>query len=168
MAWRSTSLVAVALMGACRSAPGPKDDTGGGGAETPSECTHAAPPEIEDLSVEEGEPTADGPTLLVRLSGTDADGDLQEYEVDLWFDEVVNGAVEQGEANHIAPGPVSLEAGPCGAPEISSEIEIVLLGDDVLAYDTPMEFAAVLTDGAGLSSDPAITTAQTPEPLSGR
>ncbi len=164
MAWRFISLAAVVLAGACQAAPESKEDTG---SSAPAECTPGSRPRITDFSVERGVAVAEGPTLLVELSATDADGDLWTYQVDLWFDGVVDGAVDRGEDNHIAPALVTLDAGPCGAPDITSEIEIVLLGDEVLDYDTLYEFMAVLTDDAGLESPPAVTTVRTPVALEG-
>jgi hypothetical protein len=160
MAKRFTFAAALSLAGACSSTAGTKADSWQDSGV--AVCTPGTRPEIDGLSIEEGEGTPDGPSMLVKITGSDADGDLHRYEIDLWFDGTLDGSVETGTENHIAPGPVSLDVVACGASAISSEIEIILLGGDVLAFDTLYEFAVVLRDAEGLSSAPAITTAQTP------
>lgn len=157
---RFTFAVALSLAGACRAAPEDKGDTGADSGSV--SCVPGTAPEIDGFSIDEGTSTAEGPSLLVELTASDSDGDLHSYQVDLWFDEQVDGSVDEGSDNHITPGPVALDVAACAAPAIASEVNIVLLGEDVLAYDTLYEFAAVVTDAAGLSSAPAITTAQTP------
>ena len=159
MTWRYTSLVAVALLGACGPTPDSKEDSGMVAVE---ECTTGTPPEITEFTIEDGERTDEGPSLFVELSATDVDGDLTSYQITLWFDSTVDGSVVQGDDNRIDVSPVSLTDAPCAAPEIRSEINIVLLGDDVLAYDSLYEFAGVIVDDSGTESAPAITTAKTP------
>jgi hypothetical protein len=149
----------LGLVGACAAAPEKDGDTGSVSVAT--DCVPETAPQIDGLSIEavEGDP----PSLWVELSASDEDGDLSPFEVHLWFDQVVDGDVEQGEDNLISPGPVQLDVADCGATAITSEIEIVMLGEDVLEYQTLYEFAVVITDGAGLASPVAITTAQTPQ-----
>jgi hypothetical protein len=160
MARRFTFAAALGLAGACSSTSEKEADSGW--ESDLAECTPGTRPEIDGLSIEEGPGTSDGPSLLVKITGSDADGDLHSYEIDLWFDDTVDGSVEVWTDNRIAPGPVNLDVVECGASAITSEIEIILLGGDVLAFDSLYEFAAVLRDAEGLSSAPAITTAQTP------
>jgi len=166
MAWRWLIPASMALLGACRSAPDPKGDSG---TDTPaSPCQPGTAPEITDFAVNQGDPVAKGPTLLVTLNATDLDGDLQEYSVELWFDQTIDDKVAQAPEQHIEASPVHLNVIACGAPSISYEMQITLLGNQVLAFDTLYEFAAVLTDAAGLASTPVLTTAQTPKALDER
>ena len=160
MAMRFTIGAAMSLAGGCQTAPADKVDTGtSSGHEA---CVPGTPPSIDSMGVTQGQGTDDGPSILVQLQASDEDGDLHDYQVQIWFDDEVDGAVDRTSYNRMTPGPVSLDVLACGAPAISSEVEIVLLGEGVLNFDTVYEFAAVITDASGLDSAPALSSGKTP------
>ena len=159
MVRRYTIAAALSLAGACRATPADKADTG---ETVATECVPDSAPTIDGISIGQNESEQGEPSLLVQIQASDADGDLNRYEVGLWFDDEVDGAVDRTSYNHIGPGPVDLGVPDCSAPAISSEVEIVLLGDGVLAFDTVYEFVAVITDAQGLDSAPALTSGKTP------
>ena len=160
MARRFTIGAAMSLAGACQTTPADKVDTATiSGQEA---CVPGTPPSIDSMGVTEGQGTDDGPSILVQLQASDEDGDLHDYQLQIWFDDELDGAVDRTSYNRLTPGPVSLDVIECSAPAISSEVEIVLLGEGLLDFDTMYEFAAVITDASGLDSAPALSSGKTP------
>ncbi len=98
-----TYVAALSLVGACRPAPADKVDTGKEHELPLGDCTAGTPPEIDGIVIEEGDGTAEGPSLLVALTASDEDADLHSYQIELWFDDEIDGFVDQGTQNHIAP-----------------------------------------------------------------
>ena len=151
---------AMSLAGACQTTPADKVDTAV--TSQHAACVPGTPPSIDAMGVLQGQGTDDGPSILIQLQASDEDGDLHDYQVDIWFDDELDEAVDRTSYNRITPGPVSLDVVACSAPTISSEVEIVLLGGGVLNFDTVYEFAAVVTDASGLESAPALSSGKTP------
>jgi len=143
-------------------------DTAG---DTAGECGGAAP-EIGSLNITNGglydfstvidcADTEDCvyPAANVTLNVTDDDGDLHQYIIDIWFDEVVDGDVDTSSGGFELLGS---KGEPC---EVSAESfgNLLAVGTGPLPYDTEMEFAAQITDADGLVSNIAVASGFTPK-----
>lgn len=110
-------------------------------------CGDSAPV-IEALLVEEGDPFVIGgeevPGMFVNVTVSDADGDLHWFEMRLWWDDVIDGAVEPGPGYYEAYGPrgdldcdvqrtqVPFRIAVNGQPPANRDIEVgVIVYDDM-------------------------------------
>lgn len=148
----------------------PLPATGELGDDTAMSC-EGAPPEIVSFSIENGGlhdfsdllDCATGedctwPAVDLVIRATDADADLDQYVIEIWYDGIVDGAVSDSAA------PIDLIGAAGDACEVGDETWHTLLavGTGGLETETEYEFAAVITDAAGLSSDAAIASGYTP------
>jgi hypothetical protein len=142
----------------------PKGNDSGASAST--QTCDGTRPRIEALAIADGGMVNHNgtqvPSLLFSFRGIDPDGDLNRYTVDIWFDALIDGTVEHRDTHHIVPDPVALDAPNCEVVQMSTSIQISILGTDVLDLDTEYEWATRLTDAHGLHSPPVVLTATTP------
>lgn len=97
------------------------------------------------------------PSAEVSLDVTDNDGDIHQYIIDIWFDDVVDGAVD-------TTGGFQLLGSKGEACEVTADLfsNLLAVGTGPLPYNTELEFAAQITDAEGLTSNIAIGSGFTP------
>lgn len=169
-------MIALALLLAC----GTKDDTAdtdsatvdtdtavdtatdtGDSADTDVPSCGGAAPVIDGILVENaGLQDLDGegesPTVLLTIAMSDEDNDLQPFQVDLWWDDVVDGVVDPASAELLRFEPYTLDGyAPCDVAAVNFGVNLEVDGG---RYDfgATYEFAAVVTDAAGLASQPGV------------
>ena len=144
------------------SAPPPIQITDG----TPEECTGSAPV-ITDLSCENTgiqdhfetlEPTV---TMAIRVKAEDEDGDLHQYGLEIFYDDVVDDAIDTSVVQ-FNPLSGSLDTTECGATAANVGTTMYLTGGDP-AYNTVYEWGVIVTDAHGLSSELVTTACVTPQ-----
>jgi hypothetical protein len=146
------------------TAAGDTADTGG-----LADC-HGTPPVVEDLTVEEGDPREDDgttiPTLKFTVAFTDVDGDVNEVQLKLWADTVVDGAADTSVKPVSDVGPVTMAKDGTPVPDCEGDLGSVVFSLGItgrgVAFDTTYEFAMVVVDAGGLSSDPKFVVTTTP------
>jgi len=99
------------------------------------------------------------PSVEVTLDVTDVDGDLHQYIIDIWFDDVVDGSVDTSSGGFQLLG--SSRGDPC---QVTAESfgNLLAVGTGPLPFNTEIEFAAQITDAEGLTSDIAVASGFTP------
>lgn len=156
-----------------------KEDSGGNGSLGASadtgDCRGTAPT-IEYFKVSEGDPvTPEGsdvpqPTILFMIEYEDEDGDAHVISLDMWFDDVVDGAVDMtgdaqtGFANSALQDADGNTVDECAGDGGTVEFSAGVTGTD-FAYSKEYEFAAVLYDNADMASEVAIAVGTTPAEL---
>ena len=136
----------------------PPDDT-----DAPTGDCGLAAPEMTGLSVENGGlyDFGSGPeaSLLFVVEASDADGDLHDMAIDVWYDEEVDGLVDtSGTAPIIAMVSISSEA--CEVPSVTVHLSSGI--GHSIPYGTEMDFAVAVVDAEGHLSDALVATAVTP------
>ena len=143
----------------------PPLDTRPQDSDTGDSCPGGTPPVIESLTtanagITECEAGQAYPQLDVTVDVTDADYDLESYHYNVWYDDAVDGSVEQGDNGLEVLGTLSSD-GPCTASGGAITMQICLLGGGV-EYDTLYEWGAIVTDSNGFASEMAFTSGCTP------
>lgn len=171
MAARSELLFLSALLGvslaACgeekveESAPPVETET----QETADDCVGGTPPvivsmELENTGVQRFE-NDEYPTITVWVEAEDEDWDLASYKLSVYYDDVVDGTVEQSSENGFSNSGTLSDDGDCTAPGGTVGIQIGISGAGI-EYDTLTEFGAVVTDGNGLTSELGTVSGYTP------
>lgn len=140
------------------SAPALLDDSGG------ITCT-GTPPVLDAVIVEDGgQITIDAGTfdsLLVAGQATDADKDLYIVDMDVWFDDIVDGTVDtSGDALSTEPYRL-IDYEPCEAPSAQYGLKLPVNGS-LLVSGTTYEFAVIFYDSIALASEIGIGTGTAP------
>ena len=137
-----------------------QDDSGS------ADCSGTAPV-INELTVAAGDPiTTDGgtfPSLVVQAEIEDADRDLYTVSMDLWYDTVVDGAVDSS-GDPLTASPYEVDEDPCETSLTSYGLQIGVDGTN-FDYETAYEFLAVVYDAHGDASAPVVADGVTPGPL---
>ena len=137
--------------------PGPdlsSDDTG--------EACSGTPPVADRFTIGNGGlaefEAVNWPTVSLRLEATDDDGDLDLAYMEFWWDEVVDGTVDTG----VNPQNryFTLEQDSCTTKSV--DLNLLLQVGTQLAYNTTYEFAAQVSDYAGLTSNLLVASGSTP------
>ncbi len=99
------------------------------------------------------------PTVSLRLEATDTDGDLDLAYMEFWWDEEVDDAVDTG----VNPQDryFTLESDSCSTKSV--DLNLLLQVGTQLAYNTTYEFAAQVTDYAGMTSNLLVASGSTPK-----
>ncbi|MDP2310454.1 MAG: hypothetical protein Q8P18_30835 [Pseudomonadota bacterium] len=102
----------------------------------------------------------DAPALKVAATGTDDDGDLHRMDLVVWWDDVVDGAVDtSGEGT--TSGIIAMDPDPCGT--FAATYALLFEVDGIrFDYATAYEFAAEVYDDAGLVSGQIVADGVTP------
>lgn len=130
------------------------------------ECSGTAPV-IEEVSCENSgiqphyETGEDTVTLTIRAETSDADGDLDFYTFELFYDEDVDGSIDTS-SSPFSPSSGAVDVDECEAGLVSLGTVLYLAGGDP-AFDTLYEWGVVVTDGAGLQSEVGIVECYTPK-----
>ncbi len=133
--------------------------------DTGSTCSGTAPV-ITSLSCENTglqphfetkEPTV---TMTIEVQISDDDGDLQSYQLDMWFDDDIDGSVDTSGVQ-FDPQVGTLDAPECGAENAQISSTLYLTGGTP-SYNTSYEWAVQVTDAAGIPSEVEIKTCVTP------
>ena len=168
---RMTGWVFGALIGAGCSGSGGKDSEGTAPPinqdDTGAVSCEGTAPVINELLVAAGDPiTTDGgtfPSIVVQAEIEDDDRDLHTVSMDLWYDTVVDGSVDQsGEA--IAASPYQVDEDPCETGLTTYGLQIGVDGVN-FEYDTAYEFLAVAYDAHQTASAAVVADGVTPGPL---
>lgn len=136
------------------------------GDDTATVTCEGTPPVVTEVTCENTglqphfETGADTPTLLIMANVTDADGDLDYYAIQLFYDDVVDGAVDTSSST-FSPSNGALGGDPCESPSANLGLTLYLTGGDP-AWDTEYEWGMVISDGASLESEPGIVVCCTP------
>jgi len=132
------------------------------GDDTDVACSGAAP--IADrLTIGNGGladfEAVEYPTVSLRLEATDEDGDLDLAYMEFWWDETVDGAVD----SELSPQDryFTLESDSCSTKSV--DLNLLLQVGTQLAYNTTYEFAAQVTDYAGMTSNLLVASGSTPK-----
>lgn len=133
--------------------------------DTVDYCPPGVPPVISEVLVENGGlADFDGetlPTVLVSAVVSDEDGDISSYKLDIWYDDTVDGSVEQGSTNTFQ-GLGTLKDGECTAPAGTVGLQVGLSPDATIAFNTLYEWGAIVTDDNLLSSEMVTGSGYTP------
>lgn len=173
--WRRAGLVSGLVSGLVAALAG----CDGGGKESGSEappinqgdsgsadCSGTAPV-IDALVVAPGDPiTTDGgtfPSIVVEAQISDEDRDLHTVSMDVWYDTVVDGAVDSSGAA-LTASPYEVDEDPCETGLTGYGLQIGVDGTN-FAYETAYEFVAVAYDAHGDASLPVVADGVTPGPL---
>ena len=134
----------------------PGSDTGG------ANCGGSEPVALE-LILGNGGPVefeaVEWPTILLRLLAEDEDGDLDLAVMEFWWDLEEDGTVDTGVAGNDRY--FTLESDECATESI--DLGLNLQVGTQLAYNTHYEFAARVTDRAGLKSNLVFAAGSTPK-----
>ena len=171
-------LLALPILLACACAPD-KDDSASNGSLGASvdttDCSGTAPT-IEYFKVSEGDPvTPEGsdvpqPTILFTIEYEDEDGDAHVISLDMWYDDVVDGAVDMtgdpqtGFANNALQDSDGNTVDECAGDGGTVQFSAGVTGTD-FAYLKEYEFAAVLYDNADMASEAELAVGTTPAEL---
>jgi hypothetical protein len=102
------------------------------------------------------------PTIGLAMSVDDDDGDLDILGMFIWFDDVVDGAVDQSaEPSFDAPAYLFENAEPCGKFSAMLTLKPAVTSG-TLQYSTRYEFAVVAEDHHAVRSTPYIVDGVTP------
>jgi|GEM_PF-3044120 len=145
------------------------DNTGGGteltgGGEGTPECGGVAPV-ITDIQcsnngLAEYEPGSELPTLLFSIFLEDEDADLSQVEVQLYYDDVIDGVVSTQEPSY----PASIEtidAEPCGRPSLTYNLVAFVSGVNP-RFNQNYEWGVVVRDAGDVASEQYILECITP------
>jgi hypothetical protein len=161
----------LALLLACS----PEDDTGTEKDSAPpldtsigTDCSGTSP-EIHDVSTGTDTITAEDGTEQATITFTieveDDDADLAPVTIDLFWDATVDGTVDTVEGD-AWPGEPYQDSSweECAVQSLTITSAYGVTGSP-LDGDTTYEFAVVVTDAAGLASEPYVLEATTPTEL---
>jgi len=130
------------------------------------ECEGIAP-EITDVSCENTglqphfETKEDTVTMAIWVSASDEDGDLHQYGLEIFFDEVVDDSVDTSESQ-FSPLTGTLDSPECGATAANVGTTMYLTGGTP-AYNTVYEWGVIVTDAHGMTSELATVACVTPQ-----
>ena len=139
--------------------------TDSGSGQTSEDC-QGSPPVVDDVwcvntgikpHYETGEDTA---TIRIWSAVSDVDGDLVQYSVQLFYDDVIDSTVDTS-VTQFNPVHGSVDYPPCQATTAELGLTLYLTGSDP-EYDTLYEWGVVVTDAYGLESDPLVDSCWTP------
>jgi len=133
--------------------------------ETADDCVGTTAPvitniELENTGIQRYE-NDDWPTLTVWVDVEDDDWDLATYALAVYYDDVVDGAVEATSSNGYGSTGTLSEDGDCTAPSGKVGLTLYLAGGGI-EYDTLYEFGAVVTDDHHTDSEMVTTSGYTP------
>lgn len=132
-------------------------------ADTAVACTGSAPV-IEQVVVSNGGimtfDEGDFPTILVETTATDADNDLNLMRAELWFDAVVDGAVDTA-GEKIDGAVAELRDDPCSVGRGTYGIRIAV-GDARFSVNTVYEFGVIAYDAHETASAMGFGSGVTP------
>lgn len=157
------------LMLAC-SAGEDTDKTGDPiGTGTTEECSSGNAPVVTGFTVSEGDTLTneDGeeqPSILFTVEFEDEDADINEVEMNLWWDAEIDGSVDTASADGVSFDKTQLEEGECTVDLGSLGAAWGVVGDP-LEFETEYDFAVTIVDMAGIESEPAFATGTTPAEL---
>ncbi len=103
----------------------------------------------------------DMPGFAIGLHITDADGDLHRVAADIWFDDVLDGAVDATGEPQLFADYFDTNEEACTVFNLDFSLAVGVNGTD-LAYNTAYEVVAVVIDDAGLRSNSALGMGYTP------
>jgi hypothetical protein len=131
-------------------------DSGDSGLPT---CGGTAPV-VDGLRVENGGlrdfSGEEYPSAVVTIDMSDADGDLRPFQVDIWWDAVIDATVDTSTAEGLSLDPYIVEdKADCEVTGVAYALALPVDGGR-FEFATDYEFAAVVTDAAGLVSDPGV------------
>lgn len=133
----------------------------------PVECSGTAPVLTELTVADYGEPypfeEGDAPALLVSATATDEDADLHRMNLILWWDDVIDGAVDTSGAG-TEMGYYAMDPDPCGTGEATYAVVFEVDGNQ-FDYVTEYEFAAEVYDDAEMVSNQLVASGVTPPAL---
>jgi len=161
------SLIAVALglVGCTGKIPEDSNDPPALTTEDTGECNLHAPVITNVEVTNGGMSTFDNgtfPTIGLAMEVDDDDGDLDILGMFVWFDDVVDGAVDQsGEPAFDAPAYLFQDAEPCGKFSAGLTLKPAVTSG-TLDYSTRYEFAVVAEDHHAVRSTPYIVDGVTP------
>ena len=159
----ATGLIACKNKDATDSGAPPPIDVTDGEVE---ECSGSAP-EILDVTCENTglqphfETKEDTVTMAIWVSASDEDGDLHQYGLEIFFDEVVDDSVDTSTAQ-FSPLTGTLDSPECGATAANVGTTMFLTGGTP-AYNTVYEWGIIVTDAHGMSSDLVTMACVTPQ-----
>jgi hypothetical protein len=111
---------------------------------------------VENAGLQDLDGEGESPTVLLTISMSDEDEDLQPFQVDLWWDDVVDGVVDPATAELLTFEPYTLDGyAPCDVAAVNFGVNLEVDGGRY-DYGASYEFAAVVTDAAGLASQPGL------------
>lgn len=130
------------------------------------DCTAVNTPAISEVVLENtgiatNEVGESLPTMAVRARASDKDGDLASYQIDAYYDAIVDGAVEQDPEQDYADSGTLNDQGPCSLVAATLSAKVFLGGR--LAFDTLYEWGVIVTDDHGVSSAMAYASGYTPK-----
>ena len=101
-------------------------------------------------------------TVAVNMEVSDDDGDLDVIGMYIWFDNLVDGAVDRtGEASFSSDAYLFANAVPCGKFTASFSLKPAVTGT-TLDWNTVYEFAVEAEDHHGVMSAPFVASGVTP------
>lgn len=136
-----------------------------GGCEI-HDCQAHTAPEISALSltnggmVEDPESGDSRPSVEIGVTATDADGNLNTMQVDLWFEDDADGSVDDSATPAVSTS-VDLGTEACASLDGATTISLVVTGG-TLSVATRYDVGARVTDAEGDVSAVAVTQGSTP------
>ncbi len=136
------------------------------GDDTASTCG-GTPPVVLSVSCENtgvkdhyetGVPTV---TMGLWIEVNDEDGDLTQYEMQVYFDDVIDGAVDPASASGFNPITDSVEGNECEVTAATLGLNMYLQGGAPY-FDTEYEWGVIIRDAGGVASELTLTTCYTP------
>ncbi len=153
----------------CGDKDGDSGDDGAGGEELEggggtTECGGEAPV-IVSMSCEnmglQASDSGDYPMLRMSLEVTDADGDLDSYTAEIYFDETIDGSV-LADSSPFDPVAGTTSEAVCNTTSADLNLGMLSTGGNP-AFDTEYEWSVIVSDAAGLASAPFVLTCFTPK-----
>lgn len=143
------------------TAPGLDTDT----EDETEECSGTAPV-VEAVTCENSgiqphfETGEDTVTMTIMAETSDADGDLDYYTFELFFDDEIDGTVDTS-TSVFSPSSGSVDVDACEAGLVNLGTVLYLAGGDP-DYDTLYEWGVIVTDGGGIASEVMVVECYTP------
>ena len=159
--------IAWLMLGACNGAD--DTDTPGPTGDRHDEVCGDAAPLIESLTITDNGPTEFGsgdnahtwPAIRIEAQASDADGDLDWYTVQVWFDGLPDGDIDTTEEPFELTTSISEE--DCSVPLATVGTIMAVNGEPPPAVE--LEFGVVVIDAEGHASEVEPYTFITPEAL---
>jgi hypothetical protein len=128
-------------------------------------CT-GTPPVLEEVVIQDGGQiqAEDGTmydSLLIAGRATDVDRDLHIVDLDIWYDDLVDGSVDTGGAALSADAYRMIDLEPCEAPSAQYGYKLPVDGN-TLSSGVSYEFALIFYDSIGLASEMKIGSGTAP------
>jgi len=136
-----------------------------GDTDVPLECGDTPPivegVELSDNGLSEGDDCGDEivPVWLIEVEGSDDDGDLTTWQIDVYYDKKIDGEVDLTDDPATVNG--TLDEDECDADGATFGMLLCVDGGAV-DFDTEYELAVVLTDEKGNASEPLIVVGTSP------